>query len=101
MLLITPSKTQKKLAENTRRQRLEMDLTQEGLAKRSGVPLPTLRQFEQKYSISLQSFLKLQMVLGGLDNILKATEVTKSEFASIDEVLKADSAPTRKRGKRK
>jgi len=41
------------------------------------------------------------MVLGGLDDILKATEVTKSEFTSIDEVLEADSAPARKRGKRK
>ncbi len=101
MLLITPAKARKKLAENTRRQRLEMDLTQEGLAKRSGVPLPTLRQFEQKHSISLESFLKLQMVLGGLDDILKATDVNKSEFISIDEVLEADSAPTRKRGKRK
>jgi transcriptional regulator with XRE-family HTH domain len=101
VLLNTPAKAQKKLAENTRRQRLEMDLTQEGLAKRSGVPLPTLRQFEQKHSISLESFLKLQMVLGGLDSILKATEVRKSEFSSIDEVLEADSAPVRKRGKRK
>ncbi|MCP4290997.1 MAG: helix-turn-helix transcriptional regulator [bacterium] len=51
MLLNTPAKVQKKLTENTRRQRLEMDLTQEGLAKRSGVPLPTLRQFEQKHSM--------------------------------------------------
>ncbi len=101
MLLNTQVKAQKKLAENTRRQRLEMDLTQEGLAKRSGVPLPTLRQFEQKHSISLESFLKLQMVLGGLDDILKATEVNKSEFTSIDEVLEADRVPTRKRGKRK
>ena len=101
ILLNTPAKVQKKLAENTRRQRLEMDLTQEGLSKRSGVPLPTLRQFEQKHSISLESFLKLQMVLGGLDDILKATEVNKREFTSIDEVLEADSAPARKRGKRK
>ena len=101
MLLNTPEKARKKLAENTRRQRLEIDLTQEGLAKRSGVPLPTLRQFEQKHSISLESFLKIQMVLGGLDDILKSTEITKPEFTSIDEVLEADSVHTRKRGRRK
>ncbi len=99
--LITPSKAQKKLAENVRRQRLQMELTQEGLAKRSGVPLPTLRKFEQKGSISLESFLKIQMVLGGLENILKATEVKETEFSSIDEVLESGSTPTRKRGKRK
>ncbi len=99
--LITPSKAQKKLAENVRLHRLQMELTQEGLAGRSGVPLPTLRKFEQKAAISLESFLKIQMVLGGLENILKATEVKKTAFASIDEVLESGSTPTRKRGKRK
>ena len=99
--LITPSKAQKKLAENVRLRRLQMELTQEGLAERSGVPLPTLRKFEQKGAISLESFLKIQMVLGGLESILKATEVSESEFSSIDEVLKADSTSTRKRGTRK
>jgi len=99
--LVTVPKTQKKLVENVRLHRLQMELTQEGLAKRSGVPLPTLRKFEQKGVISLESFLKLQMVFGGLENILKATEAKKTEFSSIDEILKANSAPTRKRGKRK
>ncbi|MCF6344692.1 MAG: helix-turn-helix domain-containing protein [Devosiaceae bacterium] len=101
--LITPSKAQKKLTENVRLRRLQMELTQEGLANRSGVPLPTLRKFEQKGAISLESFLKLQMVLGGLENILKATDVEKQRtlFSSIDEVLEAGSTPTRKRGKHK
>ncbi|MBN4082342.1 helix-turn-helix transcriptional regulator [Mariprofundus ferrooxydans] len=101
ILLITVSKAQKKLVENLRLHRLQMELTQEVLAERSGVPLPTLRKFEQKGVISLESFLKLQMVLGGLENILKATEVQKTAFSSIDEVLAANSTPTRKRGKRK
>jgi transcriptional regulator with XRE-family HTH domain len=99
--LITPAKAQKKLADNVRRRRLQMELTQEGLAKRSGVPLPTLRKFEQKGSISLESFLKIQMVLGGLEDILKATQIKDTLFSSIDDVLEADSTPTRKRGKRK
>jgi hypothetical protein len=43
-------------------------LTREGLAERSGVPLATLRKFEQKGSTSLESFfLKLLMVIGGLE----------------------------------
>lgn len=78
-----------------------MELTQAGVAERSGVPLPTLRKFEQKGVISLEAFLKIQMVLGGLDDILKATQVKDTLFSSIDEVLEADEAPTRKRGKRK
>ncbi len=99
--LITVAKAQKKLAENTRAHRLQMELTQEGLAERSGVPLPTLRKFEQKSTISLESYLKLQMVLGGLEDLLKATQLKDRLFSSIDDVLEAESASTRKRGKRK
>ncbi len=102
MLLINSSKAQKKIAENLRKQRLGMNLTQEGLAERSGVPLSTLRKFEQKGTISLEGFLKLQMALGGLENIVKATEPLISEFSSIDEVLNSDSKETtRKRGRLK
>ena len=78
-----------------------MELTQEGLAERSGVALPTLRKFERTGTLSLESFLKLQMVLGGLEDILKATQIKEESFSSIDEVLESDSVPIRKRGKRK
>lgn len=97
--LATPSKAQKKLAEHARQRRLDMELTQEGLAERAGVPLPTLRKFEQKGVLSLEAFLKLHMVLGGLDDIIKATAPAPKQFASIDEVLEVSA--TRKRGRRK
>ncbi len=99
--LVTPSKAQRKLAENVRQRRLGMDLTQEGLAERSGVPLPTLRKFEQKGAISLESFLKLQMVVGGLEAMLDALDLSQQSFASIDEVLEDGNKPTRQRGSRK
>lgn len=99
--LIMPAKAQQNIAENTRSRRLQLELTQEGLAKRSGVPLPTLRKFEQKGAISLESFLKLQMVLGGLDDILAVTRPKKSGFASIDDVLEEGSRHIRQRGTRK
>ncbi len=101
LLLTTVAKAQEKIAENARLQRLTMGLTQQGLAERSGVPLPTLRKFEQKGLISLEAFLKLQMVLGGLENIIKSIEPNTSAFSSIDEVLEANKKPTRKRGNRK
>jgi len=41
------------------------------------------------------------MVLGGLEDILKAVAVKDETFASIDDVLKARSKPMRQRGKRK
>jgi transcriptional regulator with XRE-family HTH domain len=98
--LVTISKAQKKLSENTRLQRLALQLTQQGLAERSGVPLPTLRKFEQKRLISLEGFLKLQMVLGGLENLVKAIQPEQSSFSSIDEVLETNKT-IRKRGSRK
>ena len=86
--LITPSKAQKKLAEQTRARRLQMELTQAGLAERSGVALPTLRKFERTGIISLESFLKLHMVLGGLDDILKATQIKEENLMNkVTEVL--------------
>ncbi len=99
--LISPSKSLKKLAINLRERRLLMELTQEGLANRSGVPLPTLRKFEQKGVISLESFLKLLLVLGGLEEIVEALKPSKPAFKTIDEVLKEDPVIPRKRGRRK
>lgn len=99
VLLITPAKAQKKLAENVRLRRLDLQLTQLGLSERAGVPLPTLRKFEQKHTISLEGFLKLQMALGNLEKIIAATEIKPEQFSSIDEVLR-DEKVTRKRGRR-
>jgi len=100
MFFISSSKAQRKIAENTSRQRLGMNLTQEGLSERSGVPLSTLRKFEQKGVISLDGFLKLQMALGRLEGVLKATEPLPEIYSSIDEVLNADNNErVRKRGR--
>ncbi len=98
--LITPSKAQNKLAENVRQRRLNMDLTQEGLSKRSGVPLPTLRKFEQKGAVSLESYLKILMVVGGLEKMLDALTIEQQSFSSIDDVLEDDTKPLRQRGSR-
>jgi len=102
MLLITAPKAQKLLADHIRSRRLGMNLTQSGLAERSGVALPTLRKFEQQGTLSLESFLKLLMVVGGLDEMIKAVQPVPMQFSSIDEVLAADtSSMRRKRGRSK
>ena len=99
MSLLTVSTAQKKLAEYARAKRLEMGLTQEGLAIRSGVRLPTLRKFEQKGVISLESYLKLQMVVGHLEKLVEAVKPQQNQFSSIDEVLTERKTP--KKGWRK
>lgn len=101
MLFISSSKVQKKIAENVRERRLQMDLTQEGLAERSGVPLSTLRKFEQKGNISLESFLKLLSVIGGLEEVINALKPNIPNFKSIDDVLKTEAEIIKKRGRKK
>ncbi|EFK34111.1 MULTISPECIES: helix-turn-helix domain-containing protein [Chryseobacterium] len=95
------SKAQKMIATHVRDRRLLMELTQEGLAERSGVALSTLRKFEQKGLISLDSFLKILMVVGGLEEMLDALKPDKPAFTSIDDVLKQDDTIIKKRGRRK
>ncbi len=99
--LISPSIAQKKIAQNLKERRLQMNLTQEGLSARSGVPLATLRKFEQQGLISLESLLKLMMVLGMLESMVAATKVSQTSFSSIDEVIALETLPKRKRGGRK
>lgn len=98
---LTAADAQKKMAQNMRLRRLALGLTQAELSARSGVPLPSLRRFEQKADISLESFLKLQAVVGGLHDIVSATEQREIIFSSIDEVLSRGNRPERKRGRRK
>ncbi len=99
--LITSIKAQKKIAQNMRALRLEKGLTQEGLSKRSGVSISSLRKFEQKGVLSLESFFKLAMVLGCVEKLIQATKPLENNFSSIDDVLnnKKDKKP--KRGWRK
>jgi transcriptional regulator with XRE-family HTH domain len=99
--LITIPKAQKRLAENLKNRRLSKNLTQQGLSERSGVSLPTLRKFEQKGLISLESLLKLAMVLDFLGDIIKATEPQTQGFSSIDDVLNDKKPIMPKRGRRK
>jgi len=101
MLFVSLFKTQKKIVDNLRERRLQMNLTQVGLAERSGVPLPTLRKFEQKGLISLDSFLKLLSVVGGLEEMVDILKPKEQNFKSIDDVLKSEEKPIKKRGSTK
>jgi len=100
--LLTTSKAQEKLAQNFQMRWLNTGLTQEGLATRSGVSVSTLRKFERTGGVvSLESFLKLAMVLGVLDLVVEATALEQAEFSSIDDVLKTKRMSPRKKGWRK
>ena len=94
--LITPTKAQKRIAEQARARRLQMELTQEGLAERSGVALPTLRKFERTGEIAFVSFIRLAMALGdeaALDGLLAEHQ----RYGSLRDVLEPPRRPQRGR----
>ena len=96
--LITVSKAQRQIAEHMRVRRLAVGLTQEGLANRADVSLPTLRKFEQKGLISLESFLKLMMALNGLEKLVQSIKPDDNTFSSLDDVLASTEKKTPKKG---
>ncbi len=51
------------LAERIRARRLAVNLTQAGLATRSGVTLASLKRFERTVAVSLESLIRLALAL--------------------------------------
>lgn len=98
-ILHTPQETLLKIAEQAKQSRLNMNLSQEGLAKRSGVSLASLKRFEKTGRISLESLLKLALVLGTLENFQTIFQKHPHTGLSLDAILKTPK--TRKRGRTK
>jgi transcriptional regulator with XRE-family HTH domain len=94
----TTQEMQKTIAQQVRTLRLELNLSQKTLAIRSGVSYGSLKKFEQTGQISLESLLKLALILGRMDdfNALFAP-VPLVQALSLDHLIKL---PTRKRGKK-
>ena len=91
----SPRDIAKALGERLKSRRLIMNLSQQGLSLRSGVPLGTLKKFENSGAIALVSFIRLLVALreeAGLDGLL-----TEPEFESLEDVL--DPPRTRRRGR--
>ncbi|MDQ1245084.1 MAG: hypothetical protein QG565_1425 [Campylobacterota bacterium] len=97
----TPQSVMQQLAENFKQKRLELNLTQEGLASKSGVSLGSLKRFENSSQISLESLLKLSVVLGCLDDFMDIAKAKENSFSSLDELLQSKEKPIKKRGKLK
>ena len=84
------------VAGNVKARRLELDLTQEGLATRAGVKLPTYRKFERTGEISLTGLLRIAFALDCLDDFRHLFAPKK--YATIAELLDRKRR-NRKRGK--
>lgn len=85
------------MAQRAKTRRLEMNLTQEGLSMRSGLPLATYRRFERTGKISLDGLLHVAYALDALNDFDQVFATHK--YATLDEAINA-SQNNRKRGKR-
>lgn len=96
-----PSEVLLDVRDRFKRRRLAMNMTQAGLAKRSGVALGSLKRFETTGLIAFDSLLKLALVLeclGDFDNVA-ADETAVLATRSLDQILAGSR--TRKKGRLK
>jgi transcriptional regulator with XRE-family HTH domain len=98
-MLETPTSTTGIIARNARERRLALNMTQQELSRRSGVSFGSLRRFELTGQISLESLLKLALVLDCLPQFVELFKLEASEVKSIDDLLK--EKPKRQRGRNK
>jgi len=94
-VLLTSEEIGAELAKRAKGRRLSLDLTVEGLAKRSGVALGTLKKFERTGQISLISFIRLAVALK--DDAALEKLLLEAEYDTLEDVLK--SKKPRKRGR--
>lgn len=81
----TPNDIAKELVEKIKQHRKKLKISQAQLASKSGVSLGSIKRFESKYEISLNSFIKILIALN-LEHDLENLFLQKS-YNSIDEVI--------------
>lgn len=93
-----PGAILKNIAVRAKRNRLELNLSQNALAAKSGVSLGSLKRFEQTAEISLKNLVMLAVALDATNEF--ASLFSGRKYQSIDELLTKDKAKTAKRGRR-
>ena len=81
----TPNDIAKELVEKIKQHRKKLKISQAQLASKSGVSLGSIKRFESKYEISLNSFIKILIALNleqDLENLF-----TQKKYNTIDEVI--------------
>lgn len=67
-ILKSQQEVMQEIAKRAKLKRLEQNLTQEGLALRSGVSLGSIKRFERSGEISLKSLIDIALTLGCLED---------------------------------
>ncbi len=93
-----PASILKGIAGRMRDRRLELNLTQLGLASKAGISLGSLKRFETGHEISLKHLVMIAVVLDATEEF--EWLFSKKQYQSIEEVLKSATGKTRQRGRR-
>ena len=95
--LATPHDFLNQIASAAREKRLSLNLTQVSLSDKSGVSLGVIKKFERTGKISIESLLKLALVLDSLKEFANLFRATSIESQTMDQLL---NQKTRKRGRK-
>ncbi|MBR6649498.1 MAG: helix-turn-helix transcriptional regulator [Bacteroidaceae bacterium] len=95
--ITNPNEVATQIAARVKSRRLELNLTQEGLATRAGIKFATYRRFEQTGEISLRGLLQIGFALNALSDF--DALFTQRQYQSLDDVLNEQKV-NRKRGKK-
>lgn len=96
-ILDSPQDIRQQIAERARIKRLSLNFSQKTLSERSGVSWGVIKKFERTGKISLESLLKIALILGCLHEFSALFIPTQPEqVMSLDDLLKERQ---RKRGR--
>lgn len=93
----TPREVALQVAARVKARRLELDLTQEGMAAKAGVKFATYRRFEQTGEISLRGLLQVGFALNALSDF--DALFAQRQYRTLEDVLN-EGKVTRKRGRK-
>lgn len=88
----------KNISAKVKARRLEMNLTQEGLASRAGISYGTYRRFETSGEISLRNLVMVAMALNAADDFDNI--FSTPTYQSINDLTALNKISNRKRGKK-
>lgn len=97
LILMSPREVAKQIAKFARAKRLSLNLSQQSLSQRSDVSFSVIKKFESTGKISLESLLKIALVIGCLEEFTTLFQpAPPQEAATLDELI---NEKKRKRGR--
>lgn len=93
-----PAEIAKLVAERMKARRLELNLTQFGLAAKAGVSFGSLKRFENQHEISFGNLILLAFALNATEDFEALFGTV--QYQTMDELLNHKNRKQRKRGRR-